>query len=135
MKPQEIKDKVLSYFIERAKKSKDNSITFDSTAEFKTALGYEPDDQFILDILNSLQKDGYLNVENFSYQSSYYTVLLSGFEFMKNGGYTALHKEKEKQRDAVENEQKLTRWKVKWFWVSQAIAITALVISLCALFK
>lgn len=127
-----LKDAILRYLIERAGVVGHQTVSISHNA-FEAQFNMSPIHTFTRHLLQEIQNDNLILINKHTYNQHQYTVTSLGFDFMANGGYAQQHAEKQKAKRHQNMEFKLIRWKVKWFWVSQIIALIALIISVFAL--
>lgn len=128
----QLKDDIFRYLIKASKT--DDCETFNVyNVYFEKALGKSPRTSFMKQLLDEIKNDGFILISEYTnYQR--FTITGKGFDFMSNGGYSQQHVKQQKAERHTNNEYKLVRWKVRWFWISQILALLAFGVSIIALF-
>ena len=129
----QLKDEVLGFIADRVKPL-NNSVKIENS-DFEYAFSYNPKGPFFSTLLNELISDGLVISEKVTSYQSIYTITPKGFDFIRDGGYVQKLKLENKEKKHKSREYLLLSWKIKWFWISQALAFLAFVISIFALFN
>lgn len=128
----QLKDEILQYFIDSAKTTGRTTVLL-SGDDFERHFGHNPIQDFMAQLLRDLRNENLIFVRDYTHYQSNYTVTAKGYDFMGEGGHTQQHVEQKKAKRQKANEYKLVSWKVKWFWISQVLALIALGVSIIAL--
>ena len=131
MKPHEIKDQMLTYLCEQTQDGYSKQVSY---KEIQDNISSDCSVFEIGLITDELKDSGYILIENMARTFFSVYVTINGIAFLQSGGYTALYTEQKAEKEAVKNEQKLTKLHVKWFKITIGISILSFLMSLIALF-
>ena len=130
----QLKDEILQYFIDYCKTTGRATVTYKSD-DFKRNFGHYPIQDFMAQLLQDIQNDNLLVVKYYTHNQNNYTVTARGYDFMRAGGYSKQHANALKAEKRQNKEYKLVSWRVRWFWISQVLALVALALGIYAAFK
>lgn len=130
----QLKDEILQYLVAYSNEIDKKTFVLDSN-EFEDVFDSSFTTQYFAHLLNEIEINGYIIIRHYGGLEHLITITSLGFDFLRNGGYTKQHAKSLKAEKRQNKEYKLVNWRVRWFWISQVLAVVALALSIYAVFK